>query len=83
MRMPLIRGVNDTPEIIVQTAEFYAAHGLSQVTLLPYHSLGLSKLRHIGGKAVAFSTPSDERLTQIKQVFEERAHMEVEVRSKV
>lgn len=83
MRMPLIQDVNDTPELIEQTAEFYAAHGLSRVTLLPYHSLGISKLRHIGGTAAAFQTPSDERLVQIKQVFEERAHMEVEVRSKV
>lgn len=83
MRMPLIQDVNDMPELIEQTAEFYAAHGLSRVTLLPYHSLGISKLRHIGGTAAAFQTPSDERLAQIKQVFEERAHMEVEVRSKV
>ena len=83
VRMPLIYGVNDTPEIIDQTAEFYASHGFSRVTLLPYHSLGLSKLRHIGGTVEAFRTPSDERLAQIKQVFEERAHMEVEIRSKV
>lgn len=83
MRMPLIQDVNDTPELIEQTAEFYAAYGLSRVTLLPYHSLGISKLRHIGGTAAAFQTPSDERLAQIKRMFEERAHMEVEVRSKV
>lgn len=83
MRMPLIRDVNDTPEIIEQTAAFYASLGLTRVTLLPYHSLGVSKLRHIGGEAVVFQTPSDERLAQIRQVLEERAHMEVEVRSKV
>lgn len=83
LRMPLIHGVNDTPEIIDRTAEFCAAQGLSRVTLLPYHSLGLSKLRHIGGAAVAFETPSDQRLEQIRRVFEERASMEVEIRSKV
>ena len=83
MRMPLIHGVNDTDEIIGRTAEFYRENGLKRVTLLPYHILGASKKRNIGGDPVQFEAPSDERVEEIGRIFREKAGMYVEVLGKV
>ena len=83
MRMPLIHGVNDTDEIIERTAEFYRENGLKRVTLLPYHILGASKKRNIGGDPVQFEAPTDERVDEIGRIFRERAGMYVEVLGKV
>ena len=52
MRMPLVNEVNDSWDIIRETAAFYKANGITRVTLLPYHNLGVSKKRNIGGKPV-------------------------------
>ena len=83
MRMPLIKGVNDTEEIINSTAELYKELGLKRVTLLPYHRLGVSKMKNIGGEQVAFDPPSEERIEEIKSIFENTAGMEVEILGKV
>lgn len=83
MRMPLIKGVNDSDEIIEKTAIFYKEYGLTKVTLLPYHNLGVSKKRNIGGKPVDFEPPTDERVEEIKAYFENQAGMTVEILGKV
>ena len=80
MRMPLIKGLNDDMELITRTAAFYAEHGLSRVTLLPYHRLGVTKMKHIGGSQETFSPPSDERIEEIRALFESIG-MHVEVSS--
>ena len=41
--MPLIKGVNDSEEIIRKTAEFYRENGIRRVDLLPYHNLGVKQ----------------------------------------
>lgn len=84
MRMPLIRGVNDTPEIIEATGRLYRRLGLKGLTLLPYHDLGVTKMRNIGGAPQSvFDPPSDERLDEIQQYFQQFAHMEVEILGRV
>ena len=83
MRMPLIKGVNDTEEIICSTAAFYRENGIRRVDLLPYHNLGVSKERHIGGEQTVFETPSDEDVEKIKNYFEDTAGMEVTILGKV
>lgn len=83
MRMPLVGGVNDTQDIIEKTAAFYKANGITRVTLLPYHNLGVSKKRNIGGKPVEFVPPSEERVEEIKSYFETEAEMTVEILGKV
>lgn len=70
MRMPLIHDVNDTPEIIEKTAEFYRDNGLEEVTLLAYHELGINKCRGIGREPHVFTAPSHERMQEIKSCFE-------------
>ena len=67
-------------ELISRTAEYYREHGLSRVTLLPYHRLGVTKMKHIGGSQETFSPPSDERIEEIRALFESIG-MHVEVSS--
>ena len=83
MRMPLISGINDGWEIIKQTAGFYQENGLQRVSLLPYHSLGISKKNHIGGHQEEFCQPDDVYVEKIKRYFEEEAVMTVEIQGKV
>ena len=83
MRMPLIGGVNDTDEIIDRTAELYSRLGIRRVTLLPYHILGVSKKRHIGGVPREFTAPTDERLEVIRQKLQEKCGAAVEILGKV
>lgn len=83
MRMPLVSEVNDSWDIIRETADFYKANGITRVTLLPYHNLGVSKKRNIGGKPVEFAPPSEERVEKIKTYFETEAEMTVEILGKV
>ena len=83
MRMPLIAGVNDTDEIIDRTAELYSRLGIRRVTLLPYHILGVSKKRHIGGVPREFTAPTDERLEVIRQTLQGKCGAAVEILGKV
>lgn len=82
MRMPLISGVNDTPAITAASAALYKELGLKRVTLLPYHQLGVSKLRNIGRVSEVFQPPSEQRVEEIKAVFETEAGMTVELLGK-
>lgn len=79
MRMPLIHDLNDSWPLIEQTAEFYRTYGIKKVTLLPYHDLGISKMRNIGGVQEMFEQPSSEYLDQIQNYFQEQAGMCVEI----
>lgn len=83
MRMPLIAGVNDTPAIIHATAALYRELGITRVTLLPYHDLGVSKMRNIGGTPVVFQPPSEQRVEEIRACFETEANMTVEILGKI
>lgn len=83
MRMPLIKDINDGDDIIRRTAEYYGEKGVKRVTLLPYHILGISKMRHIGGTPRRFEAPSDERLSEIKKTIEELSGAQVEIMGKV
>ncbi len=83
MRMPLVGGVNDSWEIIEKTAAFYKKHGIKRVTLLPYHNLGISKKKHIGGEQMEFVPPTDEHVDEIAAYFRSEADMDVEILGKL
>ena len=83
MRMPLIKGVNDTEDIIKRTGEFYREIGVREVNLLPYHSLGISKERNVGGMQEAFEQPTEERLTEIERYFKNEVNLRVGVLGRV
>jgi len=70
IRMPLLAGVNDGDELIQETCEFLLENNLAQVTLLPYHRLGVSKSQHVGRPQEIYQAPSKERLEEIRQYFE-------------
>ena len=82
MRMPLMHGINDTCDIIEKTAQFYKENGITHLTLLPYHNLGMNKRRNLGEVPEDFITPSDEYVARLKEFFETEAGMTVEVLGK-
>ena len=79
MRMPLIKGVNDSDQQIDQTADLYRRLGIEKVTLLPYHNLGALKEEHIGGSQTLFEAPDDERVDAIKAYLENNTGAEIEI----
>ena len=83
MRMPLIKGVNDTDDIIKRTGEFYREIGIRRVNLLPYHNLGISKRRNVGGAQEEFEQPTEERLTEIEIYFTNEINLKVEILGRV
>lgn len=83
MRMPLIRGVNDSEDIIRRSGELYRKLGIKRVSLLPYHNLGISKKRNVGGIQEEFQPPSEERLAEIESYFKRELNLTVEVLGKV
>ena len=83
MRMPLIKGVNDSDDIITRTGELYREIGVKRVNLLPYHSLGISKKRNVGGTQEEFEQPTEERLTEIEIYFKNEINLKVEILGRV
>ncbi|WP_206460460.1 glycyl-radical enzyme activating protein [Anaerovorax sp. IOR16] len=83
MRMPLIKGVNDSDDIIKRTGELYREIGVKRVNLLPYHSLGISKKRNVGGTQEEFEQPTEERLTEIEFYFKNEINLKVEILGRV
>ncbi|MEA4988325.1 MAG: glycyl-radical enzyme activating protein, partial [Anaerovorax sp.] len=83
MRMPFIKGVNDSGDIIKRTGELYREIGVKRVNLLPYHSLGISKKRNVGGTQEEFEQPTEERLTEIENFFKNEINLIVEILGRV
>lgn len=65
LRMPLIRGINDTQTCIDSACALYQSLGLQKVTLIAYHTLGISKAHNIGREPVSFSSPTKSRAEEI------------------
>lgn len=84
MRMPLIKGVNDSDDMVKRTGELYREIGVKRVNLLPYHSLGMSKKRNVGGEEQEeFEQPAEERITEIEAFFKNELHIRVEILGRV
>lgn len=83
MRMPLIKGINDTEDIIKRTGQFYKEMGIKSVDLLPYHSLGIGKKRNIGGMQEKFEQPTEKRLEEIEIYFKNEINLKVSVLGRV
>lgn len=83
MRMPLIKGVNDSENIIQRTGELYRELGIKTVTLLPYHDLGNSKKRNIGGVPDEFEAPTEERINEIEIYFKNEINLTTEILGRV
>lgn len=83
MRMPIIKGINDTDEIIKSTGELYKKFGIKRVDLLVYHNLGISKKKNIGGVQIEFEQPSEKRITEIENYFKNEIGLEVGILGRV
>jgi pyruvate formate lyase activating enzyme len=81
IRMPLLPGVNDSPENLAATASFVRSlPGVEQIDLLPYHRLGEPKYHRLG-RAYPFAgspTFSPGRIGWIKDFLEQQG-LRVEV----
>ena len=70
IRIPLIPGINDTKNNIIQTAEFLAPlQGIKYIGLLPYHRIGKQKYQRLNFPFLMKNVqpPSDERTKEIKK----------------
>lgn len=83
MRMPLIKGVNDSDDIIKRTGELYREIGVKRVNLLPYHSLGISKKKNVGGTQEEFEQPTEERITEIEKYLKNEINLNVKIFGRV
>jgi len=69
-RIPLIAGLNDSPEDIKAVAEMGRAWGVEKLSLLPYHEGGVSKAGQIG-RIYRFDSakpPTDEQIERLREI---------------
>ena len=83
IRMPLVAGVTDTDEQIRKAGELFADLRIRKATLLPYHDLGRSKKRNIGGEQELFEAPSEDRIEEIAAYLEDASGVSIEVLGRV
>ena len=81
--MPLISGCNDDWALMTETADFYTEIGIKRVTLLPYHDLGRSKERNLGGFQPELQSPDEEYVEKIRKFFQEEKGLTVEILGKL
>jgi pyruvate-formate lyase-activating enzyme len=54
-----------------KTADFLKRNYLTEITLLAYHNLGVSKKKNIGETPDEFQAPDDQHMQAIKKLFNE------------
>ena len=68
VRTPVIPDVNDSTDNIMKTADFVRSlRNAVKYELLPYHPLGLTKARALGREMTEFSSPTKEKMEELKQ----------------
>jgi len=72
LRLPLIDGINTGDDNIMGIIDFTRGMKIEQVNLLPYHDIGRAKYMRLNRQypGAALARPSDERLQEIKGLFE-------------
>jgi pyruvate formate lyase activating enzyme len=72
IRVPLLKGLNDTEENVNKTIDFVQKMKLNEIHILPYHTLGLEKYRQLKmpylGNDYQKHTPED--LERVKEIIE-------------
>jgi pyruvate formate lyase activating enzyme len=70
-RLPLIKGVNDSPAMAEKAAKLLASLGIRAATLLPYHTLGVSKAKNAGALTYTrtFAPPEPEKITALLEIY--------------
>ncbi len=72
LRMPLIRGFNDSEAYIKNIVLLGKRIGVEKISLLPYHEGGKSKCEQLGRSYVftGAAAPDDEHIDSLKQIVE-------------
>ncbi len=81
LRLPLIENCNCNLDDLEKIAEKTYAMGITKVNLLPYHDMGKYKYTKLGKEydANSMSTPSKEKMEQIKTIFFEKGFKDVKI----
>lgn len=70
VRVPVISGVNDSPDEMKEFGEFLKKEIKPQkVELLPYHAMGENKYFALGKNVQTFSAPDSEKMSELKEFF--------------
>jgi pyruvate formate lyase activating enzyme len=71
VRIPVIPGFNDSPEIMEEARGFLAALGIPRAELVPFHNLGGPKYRALGRDYpyAGAAPPSPEALEKLRGLF--------------
>ena len=83
VRIPLMAGVNDDDASIAAAAALLRELGIREVNLLPYHNLGVSKKRNLGGAQEEFETPSEQRISAIQEYLSQHGNITATVLGKL
>lgn len=72
VRVPVIPGLNDDDENIIDTAKFCAENNISRINLLPYHQLGLPKYNQLelDYNMPKVQSPDNEKMNYLKELVE-------------
>ncbi len=72
LRIPLIEGVNTQEENIKEIIAFIKNLNILKINLLPYHDIGKDKYKRLNRhyKGNGMRKPSDEKIKEIKEMFE-------------
>jgi pyruvate formate lyase activating enzyme len=70
VRFPVIPGCNDAVETIKEMAEFVSDLGFTQVELIPYHKMGVSKYAQYGMAypLLDCESPSESDMDRLREV---------------
>lgn len=70
IRLPIIGGVNDTPENAHNIAHFLEGFpNVIQVELLPYHTYGINKAKSLDLAQKTFTAPDPLKMEELKGIF--------------
>lgn len=78
IRLPLIHGINDDIENIKAVGRFMMETGLTNIHILPYHSMGISKAHEMGLEQEKYETPSDRCLEEAAAILH-NCNIQVEI----
>lgn len=70
IRVPVIGGINDTKEDMLEIKKFLLPYSPLETQLLPYHRMGENKYRALGLKCEEFKVPDEEKMKELRAVFE-------------
>ena len=77
IRIPVIPGCNDSLENIRASAAFVAELGFTQIELIPYHELGVSKYRQYGMVYKLDAPAAESDLQSLRELVESFGLQEV------